>query len=203
MEQNISRTILEDKKRVLENAIEKKFNNANKMIDEAYLDESEKDFSNIVEEKNENVIKDKGNFKFRTFKEVILVGTVIATVVTGGALITKKPWLNKQEKLINDLTIEADIHGGIKSEIDDEFKYNLNKHLESGDCIIKGEGSPSERIERVCEENGISDSVTDAIITRFELNYNRKYKEAEKIKPLKIYQKEQEELKNQDKSYGM
>ena len=81
--------------------------------------------------------------------------------------------------------------------------YDLKKHIESGDCLIPGNEFARNRIIDTCVEHELSEEVTEAIVNKFDLNYDNKYKEAEKIDPLKIYQEEQKELKEQNNSYGM
>lgn len=161
----------------------------------------------LEEKKFMNQLKnEKKSLKYRKFKKKIIRGLIITSAVSSMmTLLIKQPWLSKKEKLIKELAIEADIHGGFKNVDSDKYIYDLDEHLETGKCLIEGEGTPKERIEKICNEYKISDSVTDAIISRYELNIDNEYKQAQKINPLKIYQEEQEELKKQEQnnSYGM
>lgn len=147
------------------------------------------------------------SLKYRKFnsKNLKNIGIAVVILATGTLIFvnTFKPYLNSKEKILLQIVKEAEIHGGNKSYFDDEYSGILNNHIESGDCLIQGSGLVEERLENLCKKEGFSDSVIDAVITKFQLNYNNEYKEANKINPLKIYQDEQKELKKEnDYSYN-
>lgn len=142
--------------------------------------------------------------KKRSFLPAVVGFAIVATLVASTISRAKADLeLTKEERFVKEMAIEAEIHGGKKNTIDDEYIYDLEKHIESGDCLIQGDGFARDRIIDTCVEHELSEEVTEAIVDKFNLNYTNKYKEAEKIDPLKIYQEEQKELKEQNNSYGM
>lgn len=138
--------------------------------------------------------------KQRKFKVFMAKAALTTALASGLFVLAHKPWQNKTEKLIDQLTMEADIHGGAISP-DGKKLYNLEEHVESGYCLIQGDGTVQDRFRCVCEENDIPDSVTDSIVVRFEENYNNNFDNAKKIKPLKIYKQEQSEINTQEVTY--
>lgn len=140
----------------------------------------------------------------RSFVPVV-VGIAIAAALVVPTInkVKANKELTPEEKFVYEMSYEAEIHGGRKNTTDDEYMYDLEKHIESGDCLIQGDGFARDRIIDTCVEHELSEEVTEAIVNKFDSYYDNKHKEAEKIDPLKIYQEEQKELKEQNNSYGM
>ncbi len=157
---------------------------------------------------------DPKKIKKRSFFEKILDPKVLATLAAATVIgIAVAPTiietikyrnLNEQEKFVYNMAIEAEIHGGKKNAIDDEFVYSLKAHEESGKCLIQdGEGAALDRIIDTCVEHGLSDEVIKDIVEKYKLNDEFKFEDAEKIDPVKTFKEEQKELKEQNNSYGM
>lgn len=188
-----------EKMEQIENILDKDVKEISREIDEKYGIYEEEE--NFTEENRPRKIK-KQNIKYRKFKRKNLnpIGIAVVVLATGTIILvhTFKPYLSPKEKTLLQIVEEAEIHGGCKGYYDDEYLHDFNAHIESGECLIQGNGTVEERLEKLCKKEDFSDSVIDSVITKFQLNYNNEFKKASKIDPLKIFQEEQEQLKKED-----
>lgn len=140
----------------------------------------------IRKEKIEEILK---KIKYRIFKSKVILPTLI---VGTGSLITS--CVKNEYKLagsaINKLSIEVGIHGGLKDINENEYIYNLNDHIENGDCVIPNNGTDVEdRISEYCNENDLPECVKVASIEKFHYYMNNDYINGDKINLSSIYNK--------------
>ena len=150
----------------------------------------------------------KRKIKQRKMKVMVHNARAVALWLTIGlsavGVAVKKPWQNEKENFVDKMIYEADVHGGMIAP-DGKKLYGLEGHLESGECLIKGDGPIKERFRCTCEMHDIPDDITDAIIVRFDESYHNHYANAQKIKPDKMfkkYEKEQKKLEKEEAAYG-
>ena len=140
----------------------------------------------IRKEKIEEILK---KIKNRIFKPKVILPTLI---VGTGSLITS--CVKNEYKLagsaINKLSIEVGIHGGLKDINENEYIYNLNDHIENGECVIPNNGTDVEdRISEYCNVNDLPECVKVASIEKFHYYMNNDYINGDKINLSSIYNK--------------
>ena len=100
------------------------------------------------------------------------------------------------------MTYEADVHGGMIAP-DGKKLYDLNKHLESGECMIQGDEPIETRIRCTCKACGLSDAVGDAVEARFKANLHNHYDAAKKINPKDVQKEEQEKTQEESEEIAL
>lgn len=168
-----------------------------------YEDQQQKKFHPNEIKINTNINERKLIKRSFKIKLVPALGTIlISAALISGSLIAS----NKYKQIRSTMLLKAEIemHGGKKDINTDKYIWDLNKHIESGKCAIPKEQDLTieDRIEKYCKNNGLSDEITDAAITKFNLYYSNHMEEAEKIDLVQMLRKEQKLLEEEKNSYN-
>lgn len=139
------------------------------------------------------------NIKKRKFKNAIVTAAVVTTLLGGTLSFATDMWHNNEEKAVVILNNEIGTHGGAFNPESGKYAYDLNKHLEEGNCDLTGEGSMQDRIDAYCERNNLSDHIADLAKAKYSLTYDNHHEMANNIDLLEEYRQEQKEIELQEK----
>lgn len=157
----------------------------------------ENNYKNSIERK---IIK-KYELKLKKITKIVGLTGFIAGGIVGVAGTSIYNYATsdyaKKIKAVKNLEVETKAHGGYQQN--GEYVIDSDKH-KAVYCVLGTDDTIQNRMEKYCEEKGLSDSILDMAIAKYDCYYNNEFEKGDNIDLVEEFKKEYENEKTNELS---